>query len=46
VPEIDNGMPKSTARHAAREKFRTVVTDITVEEKQRLKDFRSSGNDD
>ena len=37
----DNGIPKATAKQAAREKFRTVIIDTTVELKHKLKAFRT-----
>jgi len=39
--ENDKGIPRRTARTAAREKLRTDVADMTVEAKQRLNDFKS-----
>lgn len=40
-PENDRGIPRRTARTAAREKLRTDVADIMVEAKQRLNDLKS-----
>lgn len=37
---MDNGIPSRIDRYAAREKFRTDVTDITVDARQRLNDLR------
>ena len=39
--ENDKGIPRRTARTAAREKLRTDVADMTVDAKQRLNDLRS-----
>lgn len=40
-PENDRGMPRMTARTAAREKLRTDVADMIVDAKQRLNDLKS-----
>lgn len=40
-PENDRGMPRRTARTAAREKLRTDVADMTADAKQRLNDLKS-----
>ena len=40
-PENDKGIPRRTARTAAREKLRTDVADMTVDAKQRLNDLKS-----
>ena len=40
-PENDKGIPRRTARTAAREKLRTDVADMTADAKQRLNDFKS-----
>jgi len=41
--EMDKGIPNNTASVAAREKLRTVVMEITVEARQRVKAFRRVG---
>jgi len=40
-PENDKGIPRRTARTAAREKLRTDVADMMVDAKQRLNDLKS-----
>lgn len=40
-PENDKGIPRRTAKVAAREKLRTDVADMTADAKKRLNDFRS-----
>lgn len=39
---MDKGMPSSTAREAAKEKFKTVVIEMTVDAKQRFRDFSTA----
>jgi hypothetical protein len=38
---MDNGMPSEIANEAASEKLRTVVIDITVDARQRLRAFNT-----
>jgi hypothetical protein len=42
--DIKRGMPRTMDSEVAREKLRTVVTDMTVEAKQRLKALSTSGS--
>lgn len=41
--DIDNGIPRNTARDAAREKLRTAVMEMIVDAKHRLRALSTTG---